>query len=275
MLTDNRFTVRDGTELYVHSQLPDTPDGIVLFVHGLGEHIGRYDKLFQYFFDRGLGCVGFDQRGHGKSDGKRGHAPSYEHLLDDIQEILDKVIQSYSEIPILLFGHSMGGNLSLNFLIRRQPENIRTAIIASPWLELSVKPSSFKILLAAIMHRLVPAFSNSNGLDPEGLSSDPEVARRYKDDPLVHDKISAGLFTEMYRAGRYALEHAGELTTRILLLHGGDDPITSPEASEKLAKKNPEMIRFKLFPGMRHETHNEKDKELVMEEEWQWLKSNL
>jgi len=275
MLTDHTFEARDGTTLHIHSLLADSPVAVLLFVHGLGEHIGRYDELFRSFREKQVSCIGFDLRGHGKSSGKRGHAGSYDHLLDDIGELLQWIKNSNTEIPLFLYGHSMGGNLVLNFLLRRNPENVRGGIVTSPWLRLKVKPSMLKTALAAVMHRLYPAWSEGNALDPADLSRDPEVGKAYANDPLVHDQISAGLFTDMMRAGRWALDHADQLKIPVLLLHGEADPITSPDASHELAKGNPEQIEFRLFPGMRHETHHETGREEVFQTQWQWLASRL
>ncbi len=275
MWSDNTYEARDGATLHVKSLIPDSPEGILLFVHGLGEHCGRYDELFSYFSGHGLGCLGFDLRGHGRSSGKRGHAPSYVHLLDDIGEMVRLVRQSYSHLPLFLYGHSMGGNLVLNYLARYETGDIRGAVVTSPWLKLKVKPSVVKSALAALMHRIYPAFSESNALDPSHLSRDPEVGRAYQSDPLVHDRISAGLFTSMVRSGRYILSHPSDVRVPVLLMHGLADPITSPDASRNLASSNPEYIEFREFPDMRHELHHEIGREEIHKTELEWLRRHV
>ena len=271
MLTEQMYTARDGVNLHVLGLLPDSPKSIILFIHGLGDHIGRYEHWFDAWHRQEVGCLGFDLRGHGKSEGQRGHSPSYEHLLDDIGEILQWVYQSYQDIPIFLYGHSMGGNLGFNFLLRRQPETVMGGIITSPWLELTISPGKFNILLASLMTKIYPAWSEKNGLDADQLSRDSEVGRLYEEDPLVHERISAGLFHSVSQAGTYAIRHAGDLTTPVLLIHGEADPITSHNASATVAAANPEYIDFRSFPGMLHETHNETGKEKVFETQLNWV----
>ncbi len=275
LLVENTYKARDGTGLYLLSSLPDNPRAILVFIHGLGEHIGRYKEYFAFFHQNGIGCVGFDLRGHGRSDGKRGHSPGYEFLLDDIEEIVTSVSQSYSETPLFIYGHSMGGNLSLNYLLRRNPKQLRGGIITSPWIKLRIKPSSIQLFLAKIMRKIFPAFSERNTLDPAHLSRDPEVGKAYLEDPLVHDKISAGLFTDMVSAGQYILDNGQELQLPVLLIHGEADPITSPDASRSLAESQPERIEFHPFPGMLHETHHEIGKEQVYDKILSWLESKI
>ena len=275
MLAENTYATRDGTDLYLLCSLPNNPKAILIFIHGLGEHIGRYKDYFAFFHKNEIGCVGFDLRGHGKSDGQRGHSPGYEYLMDDIQEIASSVNQSYSETPLFIYGHSMGGNLGLNFLIRRNPSELRGGIITSPWIKLRIKPSSIQLLLAKIMHKIFPSFSERNSLDPAHLSRDSEIGETYQQDPLVHDKISAGLFTEMVEAGRFVLDHAQELKLPVLLIHGEADPITSPEASKSFADKTPDCVKFQPFPDMLHETHNEIGKEQVYQTVLSWLEEKL
>ncbi len=275
MPSNHSFQTRDGISLRMLSDLPDHPRGIILFVHGLGEHTGRYTEHFKRFSGKGFACIGFDLRGHGESEGRRGHAPSYAHLMDDIQEMVDHLRATYRDLPLFIYGHSLGGNLVFNYLLKRNPPEIAAAVITSPWIKLRTNPSSFKMFLAGLMNKIIPSYSENNSLDPSHLSRDPKVAEAYNNDPLVHDRISARLFTSAARAGRYILHHVKELKIPVLLIHGKDDPITSPDASENAARSNPEMIRLRIFPNMLHETHNEIDNAEVVAEELGWLEENL
>jgi alpha-beta hydrolase superfamily lysophospholipase len=275
MLTENTFRMRDQLTLHTLSLLPETPVAVILFVHGLGEHIGRYQEYFEFFQEHDIACVGIDLRGHGKSEGKQGHVNRYEDFLDDVEEYASYVKKSFPDIPLFLYGHSMGGNIALNYLIRRNPSMIKAGIITSPWLSLRVKPSSLKLLLAKIMQHLFPAYSESNALDPAHLSHDPEVEKKYKEDPLVHEKISAGCFASCVKAGEYAMRHASELKIPILLIHGGADPITSPSSSKSFAEANKDKVTLKIYDHMLHETHNETDKEVVYKDVLSWLNKQL
>ena len=175
----------------------------------------------------------------------------------------------FLDVPLFLYGHSWGGNIVSNFILRRSSSEIHGAILSSPWLKLSFEPSKAEQLMARLMSKIYPSFTQSNGLDAEFLSRDPAVGVAYQNDPLVHIKISAGLFTEALANGSYALQHAGELCHPVLIFHGTDDSITSFRASQEFARSS--MANLKLWPDMRHETHNEYGNEEVLDHVSQWI----
>jgi alpha-beta hydrolase superfamily lysophospholipase len=272
---EDSIKMRDQVVLNRLTLTPDSPKGAILFVHGLGEHIGRYTHYFQYFNQHGFACMGFDLRGHGNSEGKKGHIDRYEDFLEDVGEMLVHMTSSFPGVPVFLYGHSMGGNIALNYILRNKPSTLNAGIITSPWLELRVKPDSFTLFLARVMQHLFPAFSKSNNLNPAHLSHDPTVEKEYKNDPLVHNQISSGCFMACSGAGKYALDHASELSTPVLFIHGGKDPITSPSATASFVKEAGKMASLKIFDGMLHETHHEIGKEKVYEEVLEWIKKHL
>lgn len=243
-------------------------------MHGLGEHSSRYNHLASYLNDHEYSVAAFDLRGHGKSGGPRGHTPAYETLMDDIERLLVEVRTLAPDTPIFLYGHSLGGNLGLNYVLRRKP-TLQGAIISGPWLRLPTEPKKIQVILARIMNKIYPAFAQSSGLDTEGLSHDPEVVREYEQDPLVHDKISARLFVETYQTGLWALEQAGQFPLPLLLMHGEADRLTSAEASRKFAAQIKQGCTLKIWEGMFHEIHNEPEKETVYQEIVTWLESQL
>jgi len=254
------FTIKskDGTTLQGRSWVPDrTMDTVICMVHGLGEHIGRYEQLAGIVNSKQIGLVGIDLRGHGNSDGKRGHAASYDHLLDDVQALINHTKTTYSNAPIVLYGHSLGGNIATNFLLRRDTNDIIGAVISSPWFKLAFEPPAFKVALAKMMRNIYPAFTEGNEVDPNDLSTDPQVGKAYAADPLVHSKITAGMFFSSFEAGNWALDHANELKVKTVMMHGTEDVLTSAEGTKAFVDKTNGMASFQSWVGMKHEPHNE------------------
>lgn len=287
----------DGLSFYFQGWEPEgTARAVVCLVHGLGEHSGRYAHVAQVLNDAGYILFGFDLRGHGRSAGRRGHTPSYEALMDDIGGLLDEADARYPGLPRFLYGHSLGGNLVLNYALRRHlPSNLPTregeplsplalqqrgagerglcgVIATSPAVRLPQPPPRLQVVLAKAMNRLYPALQMPNGLALDGLARDPEVIRAYASDPLVHNKISVRLALEMLAAGEWALAHAAEFPLPLLLVHGTADILTSAQASAEFAARVPAgRCTLKLWDGFYHETHNEPEKAEVLGFMVDWL----
>jgi alpha-beta hydrolase superfamily lysophospholipase len=269
------LTTKNNLELYAQAWEPQTPPkAAVCLIHGLGEHSGRYQHVAEAFNQAGFAMLSFDHRGHGKSPGKRGHIPDYETLLDDIDNALETIRERYPGLPIFLYGHSMGGSLVLNYALRRQPQ-LTGVICTSPWIKVSHEPPKTQVLVARLMNKIAPSFTQGNELDARGLSRDPQVVHDYQDDPLVHDQASARLFVEFYEAGYWALAHAKDLSLPLLLAHGSLDPITSAAASQEFSVKAGKLCTLKIWDGMLHETHNEIEREKVIAYYIQWAENQL
>lgn len=257
------FTTQDGTKIFSQYWKPANAKAVVLQVHGLGEHSGRYGHVAKFLGANGIGLYAYDHRGHGKSDGKRGHVPNYEVLLEEIDLALVEVEKHFPLIPKILYGHSWGGNITLNYLIRRQPQ-VAAAIVTDPWLHIPAVPK-LQETMARIVNSIFPALTQNNKIDPNNLSTDLAVGEAYKNDPLVHPMISVRLFVSSDAAAKYALENAAKVTVPLLLMHGADDKVTLPSGSVAFQKALTTKHQFQLWEGMRHEIHNEKDKAKVLE----------
>lgn len=266
-------TSGDGTRLHLQSWEPGTvPRAAVALIHGFGEHSGRYGHVAAALNAAGYAVVTGDHRGHGKSAGLRGHTPSYGQLLDDVGGLVRVAAERFPGLPLFIYGHSMGGNLTLNYVLRRRPA-LDGVVVTSPWLRLAFEPPKIQVLLGRAMDRIYPALIQDTGLDTEGLSRDPAVGAAYVADPLVHSKISARMYTALYAAGPWALAHAAEFPLPLLLMHGGADPITSAEASREFAARAPGCT-FKQWDGLRHEMHNEPEQAQVLAEIVGWLRAH-
>ncbi len=283
----------DGVQFYFQGWQPETsPRAVVCLVHGLGEHSGRYAHVAAALNAAGYALFGFDLRGHGKSDGPRGHTPTYDTLMDDIGRLLDEAAARYPGLPRFLYGHSLGGNLVLNYVLRRcsnqrasedvtlsaaeRSRRVAGVISTSPGLRVTKPLPPLQVALAKVMNKLNPGMQMANGLALEGLARDPEVIRAYTGDLLVHNKISVRLATGMLEAGEWALTHAAEFPLPLLLVHGTKDILTSANASEEFAARAPaNFCTLKLWEGFYHETHNEPEKAAVLAYMVDWLNAIL
>ncbi len=243
---------------------------VVVMVHGLGEHTGRYSHWAALFKKEGIGFAGVDLPGHGKSDGRRGNITSYAVLSEMIDILLSSCKKTFPGVPVFLYGHSLGGGIVLDYLLRKSPK-ISGAIVTSPWLRLSFEPPRIKVLMASIMKNIIPGLIQPSGLIVDHISHDVDVVERYKSDPLVHNKISVSLFHGAMNSAHYSLAHSSELKIPLLLIHGSDDQITSPDGSRQFAESNPK-VTLKIWNGGYHELHNEPFKEEVFKYIMDWMR---
>jgi alpha-beta hydrolase superfamily lysophospholipase len=269
-------TTPDGQELHYQGWTPQgEPKAVVCLVHGLGEHAGRYAHVGEILNGVGYALLGFDQRGHGKTPGKRGVTPPFDVLMDDIGLLLDEAANRFSGRPRFLYGHSMGGNWVLNYALRHKPA-IAGVISTSPGLRTAFEPPAAQVFAGRLLYRLAPAFVMPNGLELAAISRDATTITAYQADPLVHDKMSARLGMDILRQGEWAIEHAGEFPpVPLLLVHGSCDRITSAPATEEFAKKvkaaNRTDVTLKLWPECYHETHNDPERAEVIAYMIAWL----
>jgi len=265
----------DKLQFYFQGWEPEVSvRAVVCLVHGLGEHTGRYAHVAAALNNAGYAVLGCDLRGHGKSEGLRGHTPSYDALLDDIGRLLDETAQRYPGKSQFIYGHSLGGNLVLNYALRRKPP-LAGVVSTSPAIRVGKPLPATQLTLAKVMNKLQPTMQMPNGLALDNLARDPEVIRAYKSDPLVHNKISVRLAVEMLQAGEWALAHAAEFPLPLLLVHGTADELTSAAATQKFAGKVRGDCTLKLWDGFYHETHNEPEKAEVLGFMVAWIGSHV
>jgi alpha-beta hydrolase superfamily lysophospholipase len=190
-----------------------------------------------------------------------------------IEILLTNSVNTFRGIPVFMYGHSLGGGIVLDYLLRKKPD-IRGAIVTSPWLKLSFEPEKSKVALASVMKSILPGLVQPSGLVVEHLSHDAEVVNRYKADPLVHDRISVSLFHSAMSTAAFSIEHAGELSLPLLLIHGSDDQICSPEGSRIFVSKT-SLAELRIWEGGYHELHNEPFRQDVFAFLMNWINSRL
>jgi acylglycerol lipase len=190
--------------------------------------------------------------------------------MGDISCFLEEAERRSPDHPAFLYGHSLGGNLVLNYALRHRSQ-LAGVIATGPMLRTAFEPPSWKVALGKIMYSIWPGLSMSNELDRRWISRDPEVVRAYNSDPLVHDRLTSRLGMDMLRTGLWALAHAEELPLPLLLMHGGADRIVSLDASREFADKAGNRCTLKIWDGLYHEIHNEPEKEQVFAYLLEWL----
>jgi alpha-beta hydrolase superfamily lysophospholipase len=271
--TSGFLNAQDGARLYWQRWDPSRPSrATVCLVHGHGEHIGRYNHVARAFQDARVTMIGSDLRGHGQTPGPRGDVPSYERLLDDVDLLISMADPSK---PVFLYGHSMGGNIALQYGLRRT-SRLHGVIVTGAWLRLRYPTPPLQRLMARIMPSILPGFTVASGLNVNGLSRDPAVVRAYVEDPLVHDRISARLGSSILNAGEDALAHAAEFRLPVLFMHGADDPIVDPAAVETFYREASSTDKtFRLWTGLRHEIHNEPEQADVLKVMVEWVVARL
>jgi alpha-beta hydrolase superfamily lysophospholipase len=274
MIKNEILLASSGTPLSGIFWQADNPVAIVILVHGFGEHISRYEHVAQHFLKENISVLGVDLVGHGNSGGKRGHINSIEDFFGCIDAMIDHVKKENKGLPLILYGHSMGGNIVLNYLISNEQNEFCCGLATSPWLQLAIQPGAVQLFLAMAMNGIYPSLQQTAELDIKDISSVVEVQEDYASDPLNHDKISVRLFNEIYKNGLLAIETAGRINIPVLVAHGDADNITSAKGSEAFVA-NSEHAMLKIWPGLRHETHNEHNNEEVIRFYVDWVKHKL
>lgn len=267
-----KWTSQDGLELYANAWTPDgQARGLVCLVHGLGEHIGRYQADAAALTQAGYILAGFDQRGFGQSAGRKGHTPSLDAYFDDIGHFLDAMTQRYPGLPTFLYGHSMGGILVLAYTPLRHPPVVGV-IATSPGLKSSIEAQQAKVLLVKLLGSAWPTLTLQSEIDAQMLSRDPRVAEEYVNDPLVHTTVTAGWGKAMLQAVPLAYQQAPSFPVPLLLMHGADDQIAYPEGSRRYAALAPkDKLTFKEWAGYKHELHTDSEKAVIFAAMVMWL----
>jgi alpha-beta hydrolase superfamily lysophospholipase len=247
----------------------------IALVHGIGEHSGKYDHVGRWYAERGIALLAYDQVGHGQSPGKRGHIPSYDDVLDGIHAFLEQASNFAPGKPLFLYGHSLGGNYSVNYAMRREAV-LAGLIITSPWLELVYQPPAWKLALSKLLSKVWPSFTQSSGINQIPLTREQETSHK-NPDILVHDRISVNLFTSASAAASWALERPADymLPYPALFMHGTADAVTSPLGTNTLSSRLAGDVTYHEWPGYFHELHNEKENEPVFEYVYEWIQHQL
>lgn len=271
---ENAQQMTDGVHLYTQSWLPGgEPRAVVLLVHGLGEHSGRYQHVAGFFTHCDYAVASFDLRGHGRSGGIRGDGVSFDRIGQDIEEMESEVQRRFPGLPHFIYGHSLGGALALYYGFRCRPA-AAGFIVSAPGLATAKPVPASTLIVGRILSRLIPTMQMNNGLDRSGLSRDPAIVDRYNADPLVHPKISARFGIDLIEKGKWMLAQSA-FPHPLLLLQGSADRLIDAEANRRFGQRLQGDVTLKVFAGFYHELHNEREQAEVLETILQWMEAHL
>ncbi|HEX6309705.1 MAG TPA: alpha/beta hydrolase [Longimicrobiales bacterium] len=244
----------------------------LIVVHGLGEHSGRYTEFAERMGSYGISTFAMDLRGHGLSEGRRGHVPTFDVYLQELDRFRREVegLADY-RVPLFLLGHSLGGLIALRY---QEEYNTRFegAIISSPWLATAMTVTRWKANAAQALSKVLPALPFRAGIRPEHLSRDRDIVEAYRSDPLVHDTVTPRFFSEVSTAMGLALQRSDRIHEPILLLVAGDDRLVETERSLRFARSlTAPDLTLRVYPGHFHELLNELDRATIHREIRDWI----
>ena len=264
----------DAHNLHVVSHQADDAVGTVLVIHGFGEHSGCYTRLAALMNEAAFDFVRFDQRGHGKSSGVRGHVDSYEDYLTDVTSVVEHLFAEDPNRLIVIYGHSMGGGVAANWFLKRfeskWEDRITGAVLSAPWFRLAHPVAFWKVWLIDGLSRVIPWFGVPTEVQREQLTRDLEILDAIGKDSMRNDRITLKSGIECYRAGRWALEHARQFPVPLLAFHGTADEVTSHEATKTFCEAIPHS-RFVLLEDFLHEPHNDRRWEEIGPHCFDWI----
>ncbi len=267
---------RLGLRLHWRASPHPDPKAVLVFVHGFGEHIGRYEHVFRAMNARGYGCVGLDYRGHGRSEGRRAYLTKYEEYLSDVDVAVRLGRQQAEQAggrKLFVVGHSQGGLITAAWaLTRGEAADVAGLALSSPLMAVGVQVPAWKDALGQAASALWPALAIPSGIPTAYLSRDPQVVSAYERDPLVCSDATARWYSETLATQRAVLAGAARMALPTLVMQAGDDRIVSPDAARRFhdALGAPDKA-FVLYEGFYHELFNEPDKDRVFADLGEWL----
>lgn len=251
------FQAADGVQLFWQSWTVPNPSGILVIAHGLGEHCDRYSGLISNLEGKNIAIYAIDHRGHGRSQGKRGHVTRFKNYTEDLKLLFNRIKTAHPDVPLILLGHSMGGVIAFKYTLT-YPHEVDALILSSAGLIPAAAIPALKQKAASILSCLAPELAMSNGLDAKLLSHDYNTVQAYLDDPLVHDRVTSRWYVEFTNAGRECLNQAYKLELPLLIIHGRNDGIVDFHGSEQVMEKASSADKtLYIFDGLYHETMNE------------------
>jgi alpha-beta hydrolase superfamily lysophospholipase len=262
-------------QLYWQAWDPDAPRAMLVLVHGFDDHSGRYAHVAEHFAAHGFVAYTFDQAGHGKSGGPRGHVSRFDQYVEDLDRFIAFAWTQHAGLKTFLLGHSQGGMVVLRYGLAH-PERVHGIISSGAGLLVAMPTPAWKLALGKVLSNAAPTFSMANGIPIDRLTHDQQMLERTRRDPLRHGRATARWADEFFRAQKDTLNRAGYFDAPLLMLHGAADGIIAPDATRRFyeAARSTDK-QMKLYDGMYHEILNEVGREQVLADIEQWLNAHL
>jgi alpha-beta hydrolase superfamily lysophospholipase len=273
---EGNFRGVQNADIYYQAWLPKgEARAVLLVVHGLGEHCGRYMNVVDHFVPLGYAVYGFDHVGHGRSEGEREVVERFSDYTETLAIYLEMVKAWQPDKPIFLLGHSMGGLIVPYYLLDHQ-DGLRGAVISAPFVKIGDNISQATILMARVLSALAPRMGLVP-LDASGISSDPQVVQAYVNDPLVfHGKTPARVGAEMLKAMLRVEGEAHGISLPFIVVQGSEDQLVDPGGAQMLLEKAGSADKtIRIYEGLHHEVFNEPERSRVLEDVEAWLAAHI
>lgn len=264
-----------GLRLFYRGRVAGVSRGRLLAVHGLGDHSGRFGRLAEAVHRSGLDFYALDLRGHGRSQGRRGHAMSFDRLLQDVERFRRRARADGAVGPTFLLGHSLGGLVVGRYVQEFGFPDLAGAVLAAPFLELQLEPPPWKLRLGDLTDRIVPVLTLGNGIRLEDRFRGPEECELWENDPLVHDRISTRLWGEMRRNSDLFRARAGQMQTPFLVLVPGDDRIVRAATTRDSAAGFGGPTQVHEYADACHSLFQDPSTDAVLRDTMTWLESRM
>ena len=272
--TTGEFVSPDGIKIFYRQYQAESERARMVLSHGVGEHSGRYGNVIERVLPKGFSVWAPDHRGHGQSGGKRGHVLNFVQYLTDLRLTVELAKKDMpGEMPCFLLGHSMGGLIALDFA-QHYPELIDGGVASSPCLGMVIEIPAVKKVLGSFMSYVWPGMTMGSGLDATKISRDENVVSVYKNDPLVHDRVSARFFTELLAAIESVNQQASALNVPVLMQVAGEDYLVNADSSKHFFEKLTLQDKtLHVYDDMYHEIYNapQDQKGRVLDDLETWL----
>jgi alpha-beta hydrolase superfamily lysophospholipase len=270
------FTTRDGLSLFDQAWLPDgEPRCGLIILHGVCEHSGRYHNLVETLVPQGVAVLSFDLRGHGRSPGRRVYIDNWQEYLDDIHSFIAIIRQGHPNLPLFLYGHSLGSVLAMDYLQDHSLDWQGAVLSALPMSSIEAA-SPFMVALARFLSGFWPTFTLKSQVKTKDLARDAAVVQAYENDPLVFQVMTVRWGTEYMKELKNASTVATKINLPLLVIQGKDDRLCEPDAAQACYDKFSSQDKtFKLYPDRFHEVHNDFGWEEVVQDIGGWLEGHL
>jgi len=266
----------DGTQLFLKKTIPPAPKATVVIVHGLCEHLGRYEHITQKLFEQNYGVYRFDHRGHGRSTGERANIDRFSYLVSDLSAFVGRAQREHPDLPVFLVGHSMGGAVAFASALRI-PGSLKGLVLSAPALAAGQAVSPFKESILKVLSRFRPGAAALT-LPAAAVSRDPAVVRAYESDPQVHHgPIPARTVAELLDAMARFPAAAPTLKVPVLVQHGTADSLVPLAATRPVYETmgSPKLRTLRYYDGLYHEIYNEPEHDSVIGDLERWLDGHL
>ncbi|OEF97894.1 hypothetical protein BHF71_10945 [Vulcanibacillus modesticaldus] len=254
----------------------DDGKAIVVAVHGSGEHLGRYKHIAKWLNDSQISMIGGDLPGLGRAKGKRGHIDDFNDYLREVDKWIKFAKENWPDLPIFLYGHSMGGLIVLRYIETLEDKDLLNGVIVtSPAIKIGVTIPKWQLVIASLLEKIWPTFRMKSGIKPDQVSRDPNVVEQYTKDPLVYGKVSIGWFFEFVKAIEEVwknVDKINNLNFPILYLQAGADQLVDPKAADQFVELlHKEKVTYRNIPNLYHEIFNEPEKEEYLKIMTEWI----